>query len=63
MGADEGSSEHSSEHGDVVVALPVRRICSECEHAYIGPRGTFCGFFREEVSEHIAEECEEYLPY
>lgn len=48
-----------------VYEFPVHNlICSNCEHAYMGAHGVFCGEYREEVlDEAVAAECNEFSPY
>jgi hypothetical protein len=44
--------------------LPLHpRLCSNCEHGYLGSGGVFCRFYREDImDETIAMTCEEYDP-
>ncbi len=44
-----------------VVHHPSVRICSNCDNAYMGVRGIYCGVYQEEiVREDIAQECDDY---
>lgn len=47
-----------------VTLLPIaKRLCSGCEHGYLGQGGVFCRFFREDIfDETVAQECEEWTP-
>lgn len=46
-----------------VTRLPLRRICSECDHSAIGPYGVHCLEFREDIwNEEVAQECPQYTP-
>ena len=38
-----------------------KKLCLDCEHCYVGPRGLFCGMFAEPIIyDDIAEECSEF---
>ena len=39
-----------------------RRLCSDCEHGYLGPQGVFCVQFQEPVDDDAAAECPEFDP-
>jgi hypothetical protein len=45
-----------------LIETPSVRSCLQCDHAYIGNHGVYCGFFKEEVYDEAeaAAACEEY---
>lgn len=47
-----------------VTELPVpARVCSECEHGYLGAGGVFCHLYRIDIpNENEAQDCEGFDP-
>lgn len=44
--------------------LKKKASCGDCEYVMFGQYGFYCSFYKEEiVSENVAEDCEEYLPF
>lgn len=51
------------EEGGKVVAIPQRRLCSNCEHGALSTSGVYCTFFREPIiDETVAVDCGEFDP-
>jgi hypothetical protein len=49
--------------GSEVVAIPHRKLCSNCEHGALSTSGVYCTLFREPIlDETVALECAEFDP-
>lgn len=46
----------------LTVLSTYRRLCSDCEHGYLGPQGVFCVQFQEPVDDDAAADCPEFDP-